>query len=146
MAVQNLKYCEYFDVNEKYFPCIDESAINSGASWDDTYPHTTFIDLLNLTEKMLGGNTNRSIWIHGAYGTGKSKCAYTLKKILEVSDDEVKAYWDKFEPLKKNNNASTTLLCCSRECKEGIGRTRGCIQRRKVSKRKRNCLAGRSNP
>ena len=83
MAVQNLKYCEYFDVNEKYFPCIDESAINSGASWDDTYPHTTFIDLLNLTEKMLGGNTNRSIWIHGAYGTGKSKCAYTLKKSLK---------------------------------------------------------------
>ena len=99
MAVQNLKYCEYFDVNEKYFPCIDESAINSGASWDDTYPHTTFIDLLNLTEKMLGGNTNRSIWIHGAYGTGKSKCAYTLKKILEVPDDDVQTYWDKFEPL-----------------------------------------------
>ena len=89
MAVQNLKYCEYFDVNEKYFPCIDESAINSGASLDDTYPHTTFIDLLNLTEKMLGGNTNRSIWIHGAYGTGKSKCAYTLKKILEVPEEEV---------------------------------------------------------
>ena len=21
------KYCEYFDVNEAYFPCIDESAI-----------------------------------------------------------------------------------------------------------------------
>jgi hypothetical protein len=110
MAVQNLKYCEYFDVNEKYFPCIDESAINSGASWDDTYPHTTFIDLLNLTEKMLGGNTNRSIWIHGAYGTGKSKCAYTLKKILEVSDDEVKAYWDKFEPLKKNPALLAKLL------------------------------------
>lgn len=110
MAVQDLKYCEYFDVNEKYFPCIDESAINSGASWDDTYPHTTFIDLLNLTEKMLGGNTNRSIWIHGAYGTGKSKCAYTLKKILEVPDDEVKAYWDKFEPLKKNPALLAKLL------------------------------------
>jgi len=54
MPVQNLKYCEYFDVNEKYFPCIDESAINSGAEWDTTYPHQTFIDLLNLTEKMLG--------------------------------------------------------------------------------------------
>lgn len=38
MPVQNLKYCEYFDVNEKYFPCIDESAINSGAAWDTTYP------------------------------------------------------------------------------------------------------------
>ena len=27
MAVQSIKYCEYFDVNEKYFPCIDESAM-----------------------------------------------------------------------------------------------------------------------
>lgn len=102
MPVQNLKYCEYFDVNEKYFPCIDESAINSGAEWDTTYPHQTFIDLLNLTEKMLGGNTNRSIWIHGAYGTGKSQCAYALKKLLEVPEREARAYWDKFEPLKKN--------------------------------------------
>lgn len=102
MPVQNLKYCEYFDVDEAYFPCIDESAINKGAAWDNTYPHDTFIELLNSTKKMLGGNTNRSIWIHGAYGTGKSQCAYTLKKLLEVSEPEVKAYWDKFEPLKKN--------------------------------------------
>lgn len=103
MPVQNLKYCEYFDVNEKYFPCIDESAINSGAAWDTTYPHQTFIDLLNRAEKMLSGNTNRSIWIHGAYGTGKSQCAYTLKKLLEVPETEVRNYWDKFEPLKKNH-------------------------------------------
>lgn len=102
MPVQNLKYCEYFDFNEKYFPCIDESAINSGAAWDTTYPHQTFIDLLNRTEKMLSGNTNRSIWIHGAYGTGKSQCAYTLKKLLEVPEAEVRNYWNKFEPLKKN--------------------------------------------
>lgn len=102
MPVQNLKYCEYFDVNEKYFPCIDESAINSGAAWDTTYPHQTFIDLLNRAEKMLSGNTNRSIWIHGAYGTGKSQCAYTLKKLLEVPETEVRNYWNKFEPLKKN--------------------------------------------
>jgi len=102
VSVQNLKYCEYFNVDEKYFPCIDESAINSGAAWDNTYPHQTFIDLLNLTEKMLSGNTNRSIWIHGAYGTGKSQCAYTLKKLLDVSESEARTYWNKFEPLKKN--------------------------------------------
>lgn len=102
MPIQNLKYCEYFDVNEKYFPCIDESAINNGAAWDTTYPHKTFMELLELTENMLGGNMNRSIWIHGAYGTGKSQCAFTIKKLLEVSENEVRAYWDKFEPLKKN--------------------------------------------
>lgn len=103
MPVQNLKYCEYFNVNEKYFPCFDESAINSGdVTWDTTYPHKTFIDLLNLTEKMLGGNTNRSIWIHGAYGTGKSRCAYTLGRLLEAPENDVREYWNRFESLRKN--------------------------------------------
>lgn len=75
MAIESMKYCEYFDIDEKYFPCIDESAINSGAAWDTTFPHETFINLLNTTEKMLGGITNRSIWIHGAYGTGMRDCS-----------------------------------------------------------------------
>lgn len=104
------KYCEYFDVNESYFPCIDESAINAGAPWETTYPHETFIDLLNSAEKMLGGTTNRSIWIHGAYGTGKSQCAYALKKILEVPNDELRAYWDRYEPLKKNKALLEKLI------------------------------------
>ena len=108
--MQDMKYCEYFDIDEKYFPCIDESAINSGAAWDSTYPHETFIELLNTTEKMLGGSTNRSIWIHGAYGTGKSQCAYTLKKILEEPEDEVRAYWDKYDALKKNTVLLDKLL------------------------------------
>ena len=104
------KYCEYFDVDEAYFPCIDESAINAGAPWETTYPHETFIELLNSVEKMLGGTTNRSIWIHGAYGTGKSQCAFALKKILEVPEDELRAYWDEYEPLKKNNALLEKLI------------------------------------
>jgi len=95
-------YSDYFNVDEGYFPCFDESAINNGATWDDTYPHSTFVELINATEKMLGGTTNRSLWIHGAYGTGKSKCAYALKKILEVPEEELKAYWDKYEQLRTN--------------------------------------------
>lgn len=95
-------YSDYFNVNESYFPCFDESAINNGATWDDTYPHNTFIDLLIATEKMLGGTTNRSLWIHGAYGTGKSKCAYALKKILEVREEELNTYWGKYEQLRTN--------------------------------------------
>lgn len=104
------KYCEYFDVDEAYFPCIDESAINAGAPWETTYPHETFIELLNSVEKMLGGTTNRSIWIHGAYGTGKSQCAFALKRILEVPEDELRAYWDKYEPLKKNHALLEKLI------------------------------------
>ena len=104
------KYSDYFEVNEEYFPCFDESAINKGAVWDDTYPHGTFVELLTAAERMLGGGTNRSLWIHGAYGTGKSKCAYALKKILEVSEDELKTYWDKYEQLRNNQPLLGKLL------------------------------------
>lgn len=97
------KYCEYFNIDETYFPCIDESAINAGVDWQATYPHETFIKLLKATENMLGGATKRSLWIHGAYGTGKSQCAYALRKILEVPENDVRAYWAKYDPLKRES-------------------------------------------
>lgn len=46
MPIQNLKYCEYFDVKEKYFPCIDESAIRDGAAWKNTYHSIKIVVLI----------------------------------------------------------------------------------------------------
>ena len=106
----NNKYREYFDIDEAYFPCIDDSAINAGAPWDNTYPHETFISLLKKTEYMLGGSTKRSLWIHGAYGTGKSQCALALRKILEAPEDELQDYWNKYEPLQRHNDLLQKLL------------------------------------
>lgn len=106
----NNKYREYFDIDEAYFPCIDDSAINAGAPWDNTYPHETFISLLKKTEYMLGGSTKRSLWIHGAYGTGKSQCALALRKILEAPEDELQDYWNKYETLQKHSDLLQKLL------------------------------------
>lgn len=106
----SMKYCEYFDIDENYFPCIDESAINGGASWTNTFPHETFIELLKSIERMLGGSTNRSVWIHGAYGTGKSQCALAVRRILELPEEDVRAYWELYEPLKKNANLLEKIL------------------------------------
>lgn len=103
-------YRQFFDVDEKYFPCIDDSAIEAGAPWENTYPHETFIELLKNVETMLGGTTKRSVWIHGAYGTGKSQCAYALKKILEVPEEELKAYWNQYEALKNNPDLLSKIL------------------------------------
>ncbi|MCM1042981.1 MAG: hypothetical protein NC350_02085, partial [Corallococcus sp.] len=99
--MNDMKYCEYFNVDETYFPCIDESAINAGVDWKQTYPHETFVKLLKATEAMLGGSTKRSVWIHGAYGTGKSRCAYALKEILESPEQSVREYWNKYDALKR---------------------------------------------
>jgi hypothetical protein len=41
----------------------------------------------------LARQEKRSLWIQGAYGVGKSQCAYTLKKLLDVPEEELCAYW-----------------------------------------------------
>lgn len=97
-------YSQFFEVNEDYFPCIDDSAIKGGARWDNTYPHKTFVKLLKATELMLGGTTNRSLWIHGGYGTGKSQSAYTLEEILSVPEEELLAYWNSYDALKNEQD------------------------------------------
>jgi hypothetical protein len=105
------KYCEYFEVDDKYFPCIDDSAINAGVDWTKTYPHETFVKLLRNVESMLSRtNGKRSVWIEGAYGTGKSRCAYTLKKILDVSEEELRTYWERYDALKKLPDLLNKLL------------------------------------
>ena len=77
-------YKDYFQIDENYFPCVNESAINAGLKWDEFYPHSTFIDLLRKTERILSHQEKRSLWISGAYGTGKSYAAFALSSLLTV--------------------------------------------------------------
>lgn len=107
----NNKYREYFDIDEEYFPCIDDAAINAGAAWENTYPHSTFIEMLTEMERALARQNNgKTLWIEGAYGTGKSQCAYALRKILEVPEDELRAYWNRYDPLKKKTDLLEKLI------------------------------------
>ncbi|MDR1147357.1 MAG: hypothetical protein LBK66_01880 [Spirochaetaceae bacterium] len=108
----NNKYREYFDIDEDYFPQVNDSAIAAAKPdfWTRTYPHQTFIDMLTNMERVLARQDMRTLWIEGAYGTGKSQCAYALKKILEVSEVELRAYWDKYEPLKNKTDLLERLV------------------------------------
>jgi len=88
------KYIEYFNIDKDFFRCIDQEAICKNPElWKKTYPHPTFVDLLKNVERMLAGSKS-PVWVHGAYGTGKSQCAYALKRILEVPEAELREYWD----------------------------------------------------
>lgn len=106
------KYREYFDIDEEYFPQVNDSAIAAASPdfWTRTYPHYTFIEMLNSMERVLARQEKRSLWIEGAYGTGKSQCAYALKKILEVPEEELRSYWDRYEPLKKKTDLLEKLI------------------------------------
>ena len=97
------KYREYFNIDEEYFPQINDHSIAAASPdfWMRTYPHETFINMLSNMVRILDRLEKRSLWIEGAYGTGKSQCAYALKKILEVPEEELRAYWNRYEPLKE---------------------------------------------
>jgi len=107
------KYSEYFDIDQEYFPEINESSIKAGVDWQKTFPHKTFVDLLKASERMLARATNsdkKGIWIEGAYGTGKSRVAWTLKKLLDCSDDKLKAYFAEYDALQKEPDLRDKLL------------------------------------
>lgn len=107
------KYSEYFDIDQEYFPEINESSIKAGVDWQKTFPHKTFVDLLKATERMLARATNsdkKGIWIEGAYGTGKSRVLWTLKNLLDCSDDKIKAYFTEYDALQKEPDLRDKLL------------------------------------
>ncbi|MBF0234718.1 MAG: hypothetical protein HQK65_17000, partial [Desulfamplus sp.] len=105
------KYREYFDIDEQYFSQINDSSIAADPClWRRTYPHQTFIDMLNNLERILARQEKRSLWIEGAYGTGKSQCAYALKKILDVPEEELREYWNIYDPLKKKSDLLKKLI------------------------------------
>lgn len=90
-------YREYFDIDPEYFPQVNQKLIESQPDlWKKFYPHETFVKLVKNTISVLSRRQKVSIWVEGAYGTGKSHAVLTLKKLIESSDEEAKEYWDNF--------------------------------------------------
>lgn len=91
-------YRHYFDIDPDYFPAVNEAVINSNPDmWRKYFPHATFIKLVKDTVSVLRKEQKRSIWVEGAYGTGKSHAVLTLKKLLDATEDETRDYFQKFQ-------------------------------------------------
>ena len=91
-------YRHYFDIDPDYFPAVNESVINNNPDmWKKYYPHATFVKLIKDTVSILRREQKHSIWVEGAYGTGKSHAVLTLKKLLDVSEEETREYFQKFQ-------------------------------------------------
>ena len=94
------KYRSYFSINESYFPAVNPDVIRTQPEvWKSYYPHESFIKLLNQTKSVLTNSQRMSIWVEGAYGTGKSHAVLTLKKLLDFSNEELKEYFDRYNSV-----------------------------------------------
>lgn len=90
-------YRHYFDIDPDYFPAVNEAVINSKPDmWKKFFPHETFIKLLKNTVSVLDRKQKLSIWVEGAYGTGKSHAVLTLKKLLDANPEDTQEYFEKY--------------------------------------------------
>lgn len=95
MAMEN--YRHYFDIDPDYLPAVNEAVINSNPDmWKKFFPHDTFVKLVKNTVNVLDRKQKLSIWVEGAYGTGKSHAVLTLKKLLDADESDVQEYFDKY--------------------------------------------------
>ena len=114
-----MSYRDYFDIDPDYFPQVDKKIIDTVPDlWKKFYPHPSFVNLLKAMTDVLKRKYKLSVWVDGAYGTGKSHAVLTLKKLLEASEEEIKAYFEKYnldnflcKDLMAQKEAGKILVC-----------------------------------
>ena len=108
------KYSEFFTVDEGYYPEINPDSIKGDRDgWMKTWPHPTFIDLLKKTERMLAREARgkkHCIWVHGAFGTGKSRVIWTVDELLNCSKEKFLSYFDEYDALRAETDLRDKLL------------------------------------
>ena len=94
-------YSDYIKVDEDFIPVYtkDQDTKRPGA-WKSFIPHQPMINILDKLIRALGRESDRdnwSIWVNGAYGTGKTYGAFVVKHLLEDPIEEVDEYFEKYK-------------------------------------------------
>lgn len=114
MSELQSNYSEFFTVDEGYYPEINPDSIKGDIDgWMKTWPHPTFIELLEKTERMLAREARgkkHCIWVQGAFGTGKSRVIWTVEELLSCSEEKFNAYFGEFPALRAKPDLREKLL------------------------------------
>lgn len=100
--MSDVNYNQYLKVNKNFDPVFKPDAIHSDDEIIEFYPHKSFIDMIKRVYESFV-NRSKSIWVSGSYGTGKSYASWTLKRLIEVDENILNTYYDKYKNLIDNN-------------------------------------------
>jgi hypothetical protein len=98
-------YKSFFTIDETYKPIMRrEHLFTSPEMWLNFYPHPSFVEFLrSLLKQMDSGK--QSVWLTGAFGTGKTFAALVLQKLFSADDTQFEQYFEK----RKNEFSSDTV-------------------------------------
>lgn len=87
-------YNEYIKVDPNFIPVFSRSSDKTYPDkWQSFYPHNSFKtilkDVIETLEKS-SESKDRSVWMSGAYGTGKTYASFVIKHILEDDIDSMR--------------------------------------------------------
>lgn len=98
-------YNEYLAVDTDFIPVFSAfSDRDNPTKWKSFFPHESFITILNQladTLEMGSNEKNQSLWLYGAYGTGKTFASFVIKHLLEDELPKIREYYEinKLMPL-----------------------------------------------
>jgi len=88
-------YKDYFGIRPGYAPCMTLKDINKTLdTWLAFYPHESFVHILRELLRSLNGGNRKTLWISGAYGTGKSHASLVLQKLFNDDNERVQEWLD----------------------------------------------------
>lgn len=86
-------YSDYFTVPQDYRPNMTREAINEAPDrWLDFYPHPEFEDFLSTLLAVLESG-DKSVWLTGNFGTGKSNAALVTQKLFMDEEPRVRSWF-----------------------------------------------------
>lgn len=89
-------YSDFFTISEDYSPVMTREEINKTPDrWLDFYPHTEFETICNTLLTVLKTG-EKSVWITGNLGTGKSNASLVIQKLFMDSEARVHKWFDEY--------------------------------------------------
>lgn len=87
------RYSDYFTVPQDYRPNMTREAINETPErWLDFYPHPEFEDFISTLLEVLESG-DRSVWLTGNHGTGKSSAALVAQKLFMDEEPRLRSWF-----------------------------------------------------
>ena len=90
-------YCDYIKVDPNFIPVFSKNSDRTYPNkWQSFYPHESFKQILKETVDTLEKSSeskDHSLWMSGAYGTGKTYASFVIKHIFEDDLANVEPYF-----------------------------------------------------
>jgi len=94
-------FADYIEIKRDFIPVFtEEGDKNHPQSWKSFIPHDGFHKILSCLIKALDRGKSSEIkplWIHGAYGTGKTFASFVVKHLFEDDHENIKDYIEKHQ-------------------------------------------------